>query len=64
MEIKKQFHKFIDDVPEAKLPSLYKLFLRMVDEESEHLTEKEKEDIKRARKDFENNDVYFFEDTF
>lgn len=64
MEIKKQFHKLIDDIPEAKLPRLYKLFLSMIDEECEHLTEKEKEDIKRARKDFENNDVYYFEDTF
>lgn len=64
LEIKKQFHKFIDSLPETKLPKLYDLFINIIDEEDEELTEEDRAELKQARKDLENGETFSFEEVF
>lgn len=62
LEIKRQFHKFIDSIPEEKLPKLYEVFINMLDEVD--LTEEEILELKQALMDIENDDIFSFEEVF
>lgn len=64
IQLKKQFHDLIDSIPEDKLPKLFELFLNLIEEEKEELSNTEIEEIRQAKNDLKNGETYSFEEVF
>ncbi|MDC3413689.1 hypothetical protein [Terrihalobacillus insolitus] len=65
LEINKDMlHKLIDSIPNEKLPKAYELFIDLLDEDDEKLTEDELAEIDQAIDDLKNSETYSFEEVF
>lgn len=61
---KDMLHKIIESIPNEKLPKAYDLFIELLEEEDEKLTEEELAEIAQAMKELENGESYAFDEVF
>lgn len=64
IEQRKQFHDFIDNLPEDKLPDLWDIFVSIIDKEDEKLSKEEEQSLNRGIKEIESRETISFDELY